>query len=916
MRNSVVVCLVVLTNIMSLQAVTPYPIIFGTEDNTYRVEVNGVDVPVANLHWRNQLIGRFSQSQPVEVVVSTEDTRIAGYRILPRRLNITATVEGNSIRFTLPQPENLRIRINGHAPLNLFSYQSFSTSDTSGNAVVNGVSEFGLDPTGNQKVTGSLQEAIDQISSNGGGTLFFPSGKYVGDENSTIYVKSGVRLLLSPGALIKQIRCLINDAADVKIQGHGIWDFTGAPGGNQASYLVCNNSRRVDIRDIISISTDYNWNTRTNHSDSITFSNYKVFSGKDGIDPCDSRNVTVKNVFVMSDDDCIAVKSFSPSASVVENILVEDCFLQCFKYGAVKIGTETNTNAFRNVTFRNVEIIAAERPGILQCRDGAEITDVTFENFVVELGWSRSFDFVIEERAGLGHIRNITVKNVNIWNSAGGRISGFDATHQVENVTFEDLTISGEFVNTRQKTGFDYRHASDITFGSAGKVPQDLPELHSFVSARSDNWNGNSLEALSDRNAATSVSASGEEAMLEFDFGESKLISGALVRSPKGLGGFSLQTWNGSTWTAQFDHLYSYQEDFWYNPTFEPVSTDKIRVYFHTRHGSNELSVSDFVLSRNVEVSNIPLIAGRITEPKDNELLVAGIPTTISAEASAESGVSKVAFFANSQLIGEDADAPYEITWETPSVGSWQIHAKIHNQNMQSDITSPVSVIVAQPMVFSGRIEAEDYAAMEGIDTGPGEDEDGTDFVGWISGGDWMKFLIDVQDEADCDFSYRIAAPGAGGRFSFSVDETIIDTFEVPKTGGYQTWATETGPAIHLSAGVHTLTVKVLQGGWNINYFDLISDMTSALGRNTFPRKRNVRIIRNAGTVVLSGLTGNERVSVLDLSGRIRSQHDLTTNISATTIPILGSAGCLLISIEAQDFRLLRKLPVLQSSVP
>ncbi len=891
----------------STSAATPYSVIYGTPDNSYTVRAGGVSIPIADMEWKDHYLSRFAISGPTEIVIATSDSKVTGFRILPRRLNIDAVVENGTIRFTLTEPQNLRIRINGHRPLNLFAYRELSSSDTSGTGVRNAVAEFGIDNSGNTNVTSTLQSAIDEISGAGGGTLFLPAGVYQGGSSSTMYLKSGVRLFLAPGALVRQIRCLINDASDVKVLGHGAFDFTGAPGGNQASYLVGNNSTQIEIRDIISISTDYNWNTRTNHCENVSISNFKVFSAKDGIDPCDSKGVTIDNVFIMSDDDCIAVKSFQPARSIVEDIVVQNCLLLCYRYGGIKIGTETNANIFRNVLFKNIEIISAERASILQLRDGAEITDITIENLTCEYAWKRAVDYVIEERAGLGHIRNITVKNINIWNSEGGRIAGYNADHLVENVQFEDFYIGGRFITTREKTRFDYAFSRDITFSSSDDhVLSGIEDLHSSVATQTGTWTNPTWSNLSDRDIATTISASSEEASIVYEFSEPREPAGALVRSTGGLGGFTLETWDGSAWTKQFERHYCLSNDRWYDKRFAGAQTSKVRVTFHRAYNSQQMTISDFVLLEKVPATSIPVISGKITAPLHNSIFAHNSPITITADASAEGGVEKVEFYANDQKIGEDATAPYEYAWDDAPGGKIEIHARIFDTRQKSDITFPVTVQIAQPHTIPGKLEAEDFALMKGIDVGTSEDDDGSEFVGWTDNGEWMKYLVSIQSDADYPFSYRVASRG-GGSFVMRLDGVPIDTFEIPETGGYQEWVTVDGGVLQLPSGLHTLEIYILSDGWNMNYLSFAGETIVEMHHRGRMISRP-QFIRRQDHVIIRRTDGKKQYSVWSPSGRVLARGRIDQGVESTAVPIPGGTGCLIIKLGNEEHSIIRRL--------
>jgi hypothetical protein len=140
------------------------------------------------------------------------------------------------------------------------------------------------------------------------------------------------------------------------------------------------------------------------------------------------------------------------------------------------------------------------------------------------------------------------------------------------------------------------------------------------------------------------------------------------------------------------------------------------------------------------------------------------------------------------------------------------------------------------PITVSGKIEAENYATMQGVDTENTNDLDGGKNVGWIDDNDWMEYDIDVAKSANYDFAFRSASLGAGGTLSLEVDGKLISNPVVlPITGGWQTWLTTVLKNVSLSKGIHKLKLKVINGGFNLNYIDVAEskDVTS-INENTF----------------------------------------------------------------------------------
>jgi len=123
-----------------------------------------------------------------------------------------------------------------------------------------------------------------------------------------------------------------------------------------------------------------------------------------------------------------------------------------------------------------------------------------------------------------------------------------------------------------------------------------------------------------------------------------------------------------------------------------------------------------------------------------------------------------------------------------------------------------------------GKIEAESYSAMSGVqkettlDTGGGED------VGSIDLGDWMDYAVNVTAAGTYTASFRVAALNRGASFQVrSASDSVLATITVPSTGGFQTWTT-VNAVITLPAGSQTLQIySSAAANWNFNWMQFAS---------------------------------------------------------------------------------------------
>lgn len=131
-----------------------------------------------------------------------------------------------------------------------------------------------------------------------------------------------------------------------------------------------------------------------------------------------------------------------------------------------------------------------------------------------------------------------------------------------------------------------------------------------------------------------------------------------------------------------------------------------------------------------------------------------------------------------------------------------------------SSVSSPASSPVPEPETgidAYGRLEAENAAAVSGVEMEDTSDEGGGRNAGWVNNGDWLRFDgIDFGAEPAASVNLRVASEAqAGGRLEIRIDDPAappVATLRTAHTGGWQNWRTEnTGMAP--VTGVHTVFV-------------------------------------------------------------------------------------------------------------
>ena len=106
----------------------------------------------------------------------------------------------------------------------------------------------------------------------------------------------------------------------------------------------------------------------------------------DGVDVFNSSNVVIRNSFLRNFDDCVVIKGMCGwGHRCNENILTENCVIWCDWGRGLEIGAETNAAEYRNLLFRNCDVIHGTWLHLdVQHHNDAYIHDVVFDDIRCE----------------------------------------------------------------------------------------------------------------------------------------------------------------------------------------------------------------------------------------------------------------------------------------------------------------------------------------------------------------------------------------------------------------------------------------------------------------------------------------------------------------------------------------------------
>lgn len=172
--------------------------------------------------------------------------------------------------------------------------------------------------------------------------------------------------------------------------------------------------------------------------------------------------------------------------------------------------------------------------------------------------------------------------------------------------------------------------------------------------------------------------------------------------------------------------------------------------------------------------------------------------------------------------------------------------------------------------LIPGRIEAEHFYEMSGIQIEPCSDTGGGLNVGWIDPGDWMKYHVKVTQADMYQVTTRISGY-AGGTLLLTFNDSIQTEVNYASTNGWQNWQDYTS-TIYLEEGLYTMKAQAQSDAFNINYFDF--EWSSSSISDPLSQIRNIKAYPNPLTNALSLEFWNTRnglvtIQLIDGSGKV-----------------------------------------------
>lgn len=262
-----------------------------------------------------------------------------------------------------------------------------------------------------------------------------------------------------------------------------------------------------------------------------------------------------------------------------------------------------------------------------------------------------------------------------------------------------------------------------------------------------------------------------------------------------------------------------------------------------------------------------------LTDPTTAVSIAPGSPLPISVDASDSDGqVERVEILQGGGVMAEFTEPPYTLTLEDTQAGCYEVRARVVDDGGWTTETEAVPVTVGSdcpqapyliaPTPIPGVLEAEYYdlggsgvayldvgadnsgsgiRQDEGVDIEVTSDRDGRYHVTNIANREWMEYTIDVVAAGTYTIDARIASETGGGSFRLEIDgEDKTGAVSFGSTGGLQQWDIVRVSNVTLDAGLQTLRVRMLSGGFNLNKLTFVQTTGTGVKEGEVPDRFNL----------------------------------------------------------------------------
>lgn len=322
------------------------------------------------------------------------------------------------------------------------------------------------------------------------GVVYFGPGHHT---PGVINLTGGQTLYIDGGAVVTG--AVIAHGDNIKILGRGLlenkapWN-PGPPTVENArsiyggSIIRLDHCTRARIEGIVIRKDSRGWTVKTEGCDGVEMTNVKICGSAnyndDGVDPCNTRNMTIEDCLIRTFDDALAFKGLVAADGNCENITVRRTIIWSDKCCAMLFGDECRAKFMRNILVKDcfLPYISVENTpkkfAMLHSGEEMMMENVRFENITMHgegqdknlIEMSCEFNRYSKAKVA-GNIRNITFKNITLEGKPGPYtilLKGGDEKHAIDGVSFENFRINGAALSEKSPNVHLQPFAKNIKF--------------------------------------------------------------------------------------------------------------------------------------------------------------------------------------------------------------------------------------------------------------------------------------------------------------------------------------------------------------------------------------------------------------------------------------------------------------------
>jgi hypothetical protein len=391
----------------------------------------------------------------IEVSVMCREL-IHSAKILPSSVGIEPVISGQNLTFTIAQPANFVLEVNGDWVNSLHLFANPIETDIP-SPDDPGVIYFG--------------PGIHNVE-----CVHVGSGK-------TVYLAGGAVVYGEPAANGHPHPIFSLRGSNIVFRGRGVVDGSRLPKG--CGTIIDAQGNDITLEGVV-LRDSGSWSTLLAKSDRVAVENIKVIgwrANSDGIDICNSQNVTVNGCFIRTFDDLIVVKTLVENAKPSRDIVVKTCVLWNEFAHALSVGAELRAPV-ENVEFSNCDIIRDKgREWTLRIfhGDSAPVTNIVFDKIRIEesrrlislwIGktvWSKQ-----HER---GHVDDVTFRQISSVTperiGPAVELVGADVDHAITNVRFDRVLVGGHPIGAKDLSRNAFTFHTELTPVKGEAIPPE-----------------------------------------------------------------------------------------------------------------------------------------------------------------------------------------------------------------------------------------------------------------------------------------------------------------------------------------------------------------------------------------------------------------------------------------------------------